>query len=296
MVAQMDHKNSIVISNALTESGYRLTLAEHRILLSCIAQIKRGVPLQADSPFRIYASDIAEMAGIEKHAAYTDLQRASNRFFDRYVTVDYDYQGRHPAIRKMRWVSAVDYINEKGFIELYFTPQVLPYISDLSERFTVFNLSDIARMTSTHAIRLYELLVQWRSTGKREVEIDWMKRIFQIEDKYKAIKDLKKYVIQPAVNQINEMSPLWVKWDQRKTGRRVSHVIFTFGEKSVEKKARKQRKENAKRIGPPGERPSVFGISPDVIQKHARPGESWNDAALRAKDALHELAKASGGR
>jgi plasmid replication initiation protein len=86
-------------------------------------------------------------------------------------------------------------------------------------------------MTCIYAIRLYELLMQWKTTGKREIEIDWLKKQFEIEDKYAAIKDLKKRIIDPAVKDINEHSNFNVVWEQRKTGRRVTHLTFTFAEK-----------------------------------------------------------------
>ena len=83
-------------------------------------------------------------------------------------------------------------------------------------------------MTSTHAIRLYELLMQWGSVGERDVSIEWLKRQTQIEGKYTAIKDFKKSVIDVAVSQINEYTDLEVSYDQRKSGRTVTHLICLF--------------------------------------------------------------------
>jgi plasmid replication initiation protein len=72
-----------------------------------------------------------------------------------------------------------------------------------------------------------------------------------------------------------------VKWDQRKTGRRVSHFVFTFGEKAREKpqkKSRKSQTQNAKQGSAPGG--AIYGIPMSVIEKKARPGESYEDTAL----------------
>jgi plasmid replication initiation protein len=124
-------------------------------------------------------------------------------------------------------------------------------------------------MTSIYAIRLYELLMQWKSTGVREVEIDWLKKQFDIEDLYPDMCDLKKRVIEPAIKDINIHSDYQVSWTQRKTGRRVTHLTFQFGEKAPAKAKTKEK--------------CVLGVAVSEIEKLARPGESWEEAAKRIK-------------
>jgi plasmid replication initiation protein len=138
-------------------------------------------------------------------------------------------------------------------------------------------------MDSAHAIRLYELLCQWRDAGEREVTIEWLREAFQLDGKYPAIKDFKKRVIEPAVEQINELTPLWVKWDQRKTGRRVSHLLFTFGKKPSEKaaKARKAKASGNAKGKDKSASGAIYGIPRAIIEAKARAGESYEDAALR---------------
>jgi plasmid replication initiation protein len=116
--------------------------------------------------------------------------------------------------------------------------------------------------------------------GQREVSVEWLRDAFQLENKYPAIKDFKKRVIEPAVTQVNEHSPLWVKWDQRKTGRRVSHLVFTFGEKAPPTGEKKQ-KTNRKKVASGSNRQAMFGIPSHVIERQSRPGESYEDTALR---------------
>ena len=56
---------------------------------------------------------------------------------------------------------------------------------------------------------------------------------------------LKKYVIEPAVSDINEFSDYQVKWTQHKTGRRVTHLIFTFAEEKARKVGKLKQKIKA---------------------------------------------------
>jgi len=284
-------------SNALIEASYRLSVYEQRIILACIAQVRRDEPLTDKQLYTVSAQQVANMTGTQLGTAYQHLKTASERLFRREVTLYEAPNGQGGAkVRLTRWVQEVVYQKDQGTVALRFSQPMVPYLSQLTEQFTRYALTDVARMDSAHAIRLYELLCQWRDAGQREVSIEWLREAFQLEGKYPAIKDLKRWVIEPAVAQINEHSPLWVKWGQRKTGRRVSHLTFTFGEKTDNKKpnkaaANKRRKADASSIPALGGH-AMFGIPPDIINRYKQPGDSWQDAALRALEA-HRQAKQS---
>ena len=165
---------------------------------------------------------------------------------------------------------------ENGCIRLRFAQDVLPFLSVLETQFTRYKLEAVGKMTSVYAVRLYELLIQWGGVGKREIEIDWLKQRFQIEDKYSAIKDLKKYVIDAAVNQINKYSDISVTYNQRKTGRAVTHFIFTFEAKN-KAVSTTEKSSNSKKKLTASEKDMIFGVSKSEIEKLARPGESYED-------------------
>lgn len=270
-------------SNALIEAQYRLSVAEQRIMLACISQVRRDAPITDDKLYSVRAADIASMSGTSEKQAYRELEKAALRLKRREIRLieEPNGKGRKRKVMLTGWVQTIVYVEEEGRVELRFTKDMLPYLTQLTEQFTRYALTDIAHMTSSHAIRLYELLIQWRGVGTREVEIDWLREAFQLDHKYPALKDFKRRVIEPAVKQINEHSPIWVEWGQRKTGRRVSHLVFTFGEKPTSKAGTRGGKTQ-----PPKDGYAKFGIPAHVIQQYAQPGDSWDDAALRAFEAL----------
>ena len=282
-------------ANALVEASYRLSLYEQRIILACISQVRRDEPLTDQKLYTISAQQISEMTGTRLGTAYQNLKAASERLFDRRVTLHEAPNGQGSTrVKLTRWVQTVEYRDTEGTVALRFGTDMVPYLSQLTEQFTRYALADVAKMSSAHAIRLYELLAQWRGTGKREVTLEWLREALQLEDRYTNIRDLKRWVIKPAIEQINEHSPLWVKWDQRKTGRRVSHLVFTFGEKpqKTSQKPRKRKgRDNAggKTKNVAG---SIYGIPMTVINAHARPGESTDDAAHRILEERRKTAKA----
>lgn len=269
-------------SNALIEAQYRLSVVEQRIMYVCICQVRRDKPITDNVLYSISASELAEMSGTSTKQAYRELEKAALRLKRREIRLfeEPNGQGHKRKVMLTGWVQTIIYVEEEGRVELRFTKDILPYLTNLTEQFTNFALADVAHMTSGHGQRLYELLSQWRGVGRREVSIEWLRDAFQMDGKYPAIKDLKRRVIQPAVDQVNEHSPLWVKWTQRKTGRRVSHLIFTFGEK--ERQTKRTTKIQSKQ--PKSGSGAIYGIPRAVINAHTNPGESAEDAALRILD------------
>lgn len=259
-------------SNALVEAQYRLSVAEQRIILACIKHVRRDEKITDDELYSVSATQIAELSGTSTKQAYRELEKAALRLKQRDVRLleEPNGQGKKRKVMVTGWVQTIIYVEDEGRVELRFTKDMLPYLSELSTQFTRYSLADVAQMTSGHAIRLYELLCQWRNLGRREVSIEWLRQAFQLNDKYPAIKDFKRWVIAPAVEQINEHSPLWVKYEQRKTGRRVSHLAFIFGEKKPTKLV--QSKDN---------KPKRKQISKSKAAEMARPGEQWPELYKR---------------
>ncbi len=50
-------------------------------------------------------------------------------------------------------------------LRLVFAPAIV-LITRLEEQFTKYEIQQISNLTSAYAVRLYEILIAWRSTGK----------------------------------------------------------------------------------------------------------------------------------
>lgn len=274
----------VVKSNHIIEASYRLSVAEQRVILSAISQVRRDHPVTDAVLYSVSAAEIAQLCGTDPKTAYRDLQNAAERLQARRVTLLMEPDGvtiRSKRKRVTCWVQTVDYIDQEGRIELRFGKDILPYLTGLQREFTRYALSDVAKMTSAYGIRLYELLAQWPE-GHREVALDDLRHWLQLEDRYPSIKDLKRRVLDPAVEQINEHSPLTVTWSQRKTGRKVSHLVFDYTQKKPTKAPRK---------APGGAQAKRKGgrLTDDEIARLARPGESWEAARARLSQIPLEL-------
>lgn len=273
----MDLDRQLVVkSNHIIEASYRLSVAEQRVILSAISQVRRDQPVTDAVLYSVTAAEIAELCGTDPKTAYRDLQSAAERLQTRRVTLILEPDGVTIRSRRRRvtcWVQSVDYIDQEGRIELRFGKDILPYLTGLQREFTRYALSDVAKMTSAYGIRLYELLAQWPE-GHREIALDDLRRWLQLEDRYPLMADLRRWVIEPAVEQINEHSPLALTWSPRKTGRKVTHLVFDYAQKKPVKASRKAPSgAQAKRKG--------GKLTDAEIARQARPGETWEAARAR---------------
>ena len=299
----MEDAPMVYKSNALVEAAYRLSVQEQRILLACISQVRRDEAVTDEVLYSVGAADLAKLSGTAVEAAYSELKAAALRLKRREVrlTQEPNGKGKKPKVMITGWVQTIFYIEGEGRVELRFSKDMLPYLTELTRQFTKYALADVAKMDSAYGIRLYELLMQWGSQGHREIEVSQLREWLQLEGRYPLMAELRRCVIEPAVAQINEHSPLAVVWEQRKTGRKVTHLHFRFAPKAkaekpaappAEKpqKPRKPRKPKAETAAPaggddvPGYAAALAkraGLTPAQVARKARPGETWEQAATR---------------
>ena len=220
------NKNHVVKSNQVIEASYQLSAVEQRIILAAISLIPKNQIITDDELYPVSVNEL-QLLGVHEKTAYRDLKEGINRLYERSINLNVDNKSI-----KMRWVQEVQFLDSQGIIGIRFSKPILPFISNLSREFTKYALSDIAGISSGYAIRIYELLVQYRQIGKREISVENLRTMLELGKKYPLFADFKKRVIDTAIDQINEYSPLKVEYEQKKTGRKITHIRFSFKEKA----------------------------------------------------------------
>ncbi|OTG62956.1 RepB family plasmid replication initiator protein [Acinetobacter sp. ANC 4470] len=239
----------VVKDNALIQASYTLDTVEQRLILLAIAEAREtGQGITENSLLEVHASSYINTFNVEKHTAYTVLREASKSLFDRYVT----YHDINPKTGKnrsfhCRWVDKIGYEHQSGIVFLRFTQDIVPLITRLEENFTKYELQQVSKLTSSYAIRLYELLIQWRSNGKTPIfDLLVFRQQLGVEvHQYKTMSNFKTYVLDFALKQVNELTDITAKYEQHKTGRSISGFSFTFKQKkSVSKPIEKNDEQH----------------------------------------------------
>ncbi len=227
----MINEQIVIESNAVIEASYSLDTIEYNVLHACIAQIDSSKKIGVKPRFVLHATDYAMLTGTSKNEAYARLKEAASRLFERKVYIHDANPKRQNDYLVTRWVSGIRYVASTGTISLTFAPDILPYLSQIKSNFTKYELANVSKMRSIYAIRLYEWLMQWRTTQSLQISlVDYRQRL-GVNHKYRSIKDLKFRTLKPALKWINDTSDITVHFDQIKSGRTVTHFVFSWAYK-----------------------------------------------------------------
>jgi plasmid replication initiation protein len=175
--------------------------------------------------FRVQAAEFQTRFDVGREKAYQHLKEVADRLFERKVELRDPTTGK--INDKIRWVSRCKYLEGKGAVQLHFAPEILPYLSEIRAHFTSYSLNAIAGFSSTFAMRLYELLEQYRRLGKRVAGVEELRRWLDCVDTFERFTDFERWVIKVGVDQINEHSDLRVTYRKIKKGRAVDTIEFS---------------------------------------------------------------------
>ncbi|MBP6437294.1 MAG: replication initiation protein RepM [Paludibacteraceae bacterium] len=294
-------KDLVVKTNRLNQAFQVLTLAElHIVQLAIVDARETGTGLNTDTPLRIDARRYAEVFNTTRQNAYQRMKEAEDTLFNRRFSF-YDDDGK---LVKSRWIQQVRYLDDEGAIELVFTLAVVQGISRIDgvkEFFTQYLLSQTAQLNSVYSARLYELLIQWRSTGKVPIIDlgDFREQLGIGINEYQRMHHFKARVLEPAIKEINEKTDIKAEYEQHKKGRVISGFSFKFKKKpqpKSEKSLDSKRDPNT---------PDLFIKMTDAqrhlfankmsempeMSKYSQGTESYQQFAVRIADMLLEPEK-----
>jgi plasmid replication initiation protein len=239
-------KTLVVKSNRLITAIQNLSLTEARLVQLAIVDAREtGKGLSVDTPLRVDAMRYAKEFDVERHTAYEALLDAEKNLFNRQFT--FISERGNPV--KSSWIQQVEYMKNEGCIEIVFTLAVvneITHIDGYEQFFTQYALEQTSNLKSIYALRLYELLIQWRAVGKTPLlELEQFRCQLGLgANEYKQMSDLKRRVLDHAITQINEHTDINVTYEQHKSGRLITGFSFKFKQKSkpIEQEKPKQTK------------------------------------------------------
>ena len=224
----------VVKDNALINASYNLDLVEQRLILLAIVEAREsGKGINANDPLTVHAESYVNQFGVHRNTAYQALKDACNDLFARQFSYQKINERGNIENYRSRWVSEIGYVDNEAVVKLIFAPAIVPLITRLEEHFTKYELQQVSNLSSAYAVRLYELLIAWRSTGSTPIiELsDFRQRIGVLDTEYKRMERFKTSVLELAIKQINEHTDITVKYEQHKRGRSISGFSFTFKQK-----------------------------------------------------------------
>jgi len=246
----------VVKDNALMNASYNLDLVEQRLILLALVEAREsGKGINANDPLTVHAESYINQFGVHRTTAYQALKDACDDLFARQFSYqEINERGNTENVRS-RWVSEIRYIDAEATVKLIFAPVVIPLITRLEERFTQYEMKQISELSTGYAIRLYELLICWRTTGKTPIiELsDFRQRMGVLDSEYSRMYDFKKYVLEPSIKQINEYTDITASYEQHKKGRVIVGFSFKFKHKKKTASETSQNSDSSQHIEKPSQ-------------------------------------------
>ena len=245
---------SISKSNTLIEAGFDLTLAEHDLMTLAINKLHK----QATGNHEVFitAQEFAVANKISESHAYQQLKATADKLMERHLKfplyIDLDKKqnkepnavcvvppkhGRYETVpTKHNWLQSVGYMESNGFIYLLFTDPIRFLIDKTGDAYTTYNFTNTIEMTTFGGKRLYEMVCKWKDLGKTKMMyIDEWKDFFGVSSKYEKVFEFKRWVLLPAIAEVNSQGDFRISLKQEKVGRSITHFQILIKKLKTEK-------------------------------------------------------------
>jgi hypothetical protein len=253
--------------NRLIEANYKITTNQWRVIISLLGKIRTD-----DQDFEDYTVNLAELAELfgatKSRSFYAEVQQATRDLMD--TTIDISIGKRR---RYTHFVSFVEYIEGEASILIRFDKALKPYLLNLKNNFTTYELAAVVNFKTSYGIRFYEFLKMRQNMGKggqffiQYSLLELKEKLGISPDEYRYTKDLRVRVIEPALKEIDEYSDLQIiQTDYLKKGRAI-HAIKIVAEPKKQRMLAIEDPQDIRDVTPPESRPKAvqalidFGFS-----------------------------------
>ncbi len=221
--------------NELTKAQfYDMTVTAYRIILLAVSD--KFVSVLRDNPLAtlyITPSDYHDVfgTGSDNSPAYRALINSQNELLNAKIwdsKVKPNTAGKFVGGRN--WMSKAYYNEDISCLEIRFTPDIIPLILDVQQNYTYYNLRNIAKLSSMHSIRLYELMMFWRKKGETPpLSIPYMRTWLGVrEGLHEEVKFFNRDVIKKSVTEITKKTDIALEVIPQKQGRSTVGYVFKY--------------------------------------------------------------------
>ena len=229
-------EKDVVQANPLIEARKEMNVTEMRLFVLGLQDIKPHIKDDTlhDVDFRETIIPYSELKGLFGNDFYGNIRNLKKQLDKAYagrIQLSYENGGfgfRH-IYRKM------DYIPKKGLV-IQFDDELKPYILELvNQAYTRYKVKALFSLSSSYSWRILESLLEkqgYLRQGNKEIflvlTVEEVRFRLNVEKgKYEGrIDNLRKFVLDEPIKEINEKTDYLVWYEVQKTGRKVTGFKF----------------------------------------------------------------------
>lgn len=275
-ISVYENIGEIIKSNYLIEAKYDLSLNEQKLVLMAIGKINPTSKKRNIVTIRV--REFCNLIGSSKER-YTELRELLRELRKKEIIITrYD---SHKEIKEeliAGWIDTAHYKSGTGEVDLEFSDKLMPYLVELSERYTVYNYLNIANLSSKHSIRVYELMKEYEYKKSTIIKYERLKELICGADKFERYYDFKRRILLPSQIELKEKTDIYFDFEEIRNGRKIDFIEFKIYKNNQVLQKREIKNTYADRI-------NYYGETDIVNAFNKYKGKSKEELSIE----LHEL-------
>lgn len=208
--------------------SYDLSLEEQKLILTLSSMVQ---PADEEfKPYKFKISDFIKLLGVETQTKYTEIPKITKELMKKVFEIE-----ENDELIQIAWLSSAKYKKGSGMVELEFSPKLKPYMLQLKEKFTQYQLANILSMKSKYSPRIYEILKcnEFKKQKCLEIEVNELRKLLKAENIYPKYNDFKRYILERTRKELNKISDITYEFEEIKTGRKITKIKFYIKSKNL---------------------------------------------------------------
>ena len=216
-------KANSLIQVKMTDGVRRLNPREQKLVLAVLSQIEPED--EALEKIHMSVDEITQITGINKNDLWKSLKRMCDKILSSPITI---VEPDEPdGFFVTNWLATAKYQPSLSRCEFSVSGDLKPYLLQLKNTFTSYNLSMVMKLESNHSMRMYELLKQYEKIGKRKIDYKELKAMLGIDpERYPRFDNFKNRVLIQAQKELSKHTDIGFEFTTQRYGRKIGAVLF----------------------------------------------------------------------
>lgn len=233
-----ERKQLVVKSNEIVQkSRYHLGTQQQKLILYMISKIR-----PEDTEFKEYTFELKNLCKIlnidVNGANYYRFKESIKKIADTSFWLEIDGKDK-----LYRWIDDVSIENGKTLVKIKFDEDLKPFLLQLRESFTYYQLENVLCFDSKYSFRLYEIFQSYGFIGEIILSLDELKRLLMIENKYDRFSMFKVNVLNKAIDEINKYTDVSVSYELIRENRIITKIKFELLRSLINERATERNRQ-----------------------------------------------------
>ncbi|MGL5715178.1 MAG: replication initiation protein [Paraclostridium sp.] len=223
----MEEKKEILMKhNDLVKSRYNITLNENRLFIYILYKLQRegkGV-LSCE----ISREELSRFIKGRTDSSIKGIKNMLTTLRKKEINIKTLLDDGSYIWSSYGFINGWDYFSKTDTFRIEASERIYVLLHEyLKEGYTPVNLNIWLTLKNSYAQRFYELLRLWSSSKDSiNYKVSELRELLILENKYPKYSELRKRVLNPAIEELNSTGYFEISYDENKKGRNIESIDF----------------------------------------------------------------------